>query len=188
MKKYNLIYQCLILLVLMFLISGCDSKEAKTAGVFVFILLFVIFVAVCYFIYFIIKVNQFVIQAINLYKEAIIKEEKIIHLLRDIRDGTKSNEAHEDIQELKRVKLVCCDCGKSILKQREQLEEIFQCPNCHTKNNLDLTFISDEMIGYKAAEPKDVTCENCNSIITLEGDDLEAETFVCPVCKTINNL
>ena len=33
---------------------------------------------------------------------------------------------------------------------------------------------------------KDVTCSECKSVLTLEGDDLKSETYVCPVCKAIN--
>lgn len=33
---------------------------------------------------------------------------------------------------------------------------------------------------------KDIVCTSCKSVITLEKDDLMADTFVCPVCSTIN--
>jgi len=34
----------------------------------------------------------------------------------------------------------------------------------------------------------DHTCFKCSSVITLEGDDLIQETFVCPVCQSINRV
>ena len=34
----------------------------------------------------------------------------------------------------------------------------------------------------------DVTCLNCKTTLTLDKEDLESDTFVCPVCKTINPL
>lgn len=33
---------------------------------------------------------------------------------------------------------------------------------------------------------KDIICTSCKSVITLEKDDLISETFVCPICSTVN--
>jgi hypothetical protein len=53
----------------------------------------IVLIAVILFIfYFIAKIMQFVIQAINLYKKIINREDTIIKLLLDIRDYTKNYE------------------------------------------------------------------------------------------------
>ena len=53
----------------------------------------IVLIAIILFIfYFIAKIMQFVIQAINLYKKIINREDTIIKLLLDIRDNTKKYE------------------------------------------------------------------------------------------------
>jgi hypothetical protein len=56
-------------------------------------------------------------------------------------------------------------------------------------NNFDLLRFSEtNSMSSIQKETKDVTCSSCKSVITLESEDLKSETFVCPVCKTINSL
>ncbi len=61
----------------------------NAAGGFAVIIVLVLLGLGVFFIYFIFKQIQFVLQAINLYKEILNREEAIIKLLIDIRDGTK---------------------------------------------------------------------------------------------------
>jgi hypothetical protein len=35
-------------------------------------------------------------------------------------------------------------------------------------------------------ESKDVICLSCKSVISLEAEDLKSNTFVCPICSTVN--
>jgi hypothetical protein len=55
--------------------------------IFLFVVIGLAFI--CFVIYFIFKQMQFVIQAINLYKKILYREEAIIKILLDIRDNTK---------------------------------------------------------------------------------------------------
>ena len=48
-----------------------------------------VFALTIFIIYFIFKILQFVIQAINLYKKMVIREDAMIKLLLDVRDNTK---------------------------------------------------------------------------------------------------
>ncbi len=53
----------------------------------VVVMVFLAFVG--FAVYFIFKMLQFVIQAINLYKDIVTRQDAIIKLLIDVRDGTK---------------------------------------------------------------------------------------------------
>lgn len=70
-------------------------------------------------------------------------------------------------------------------RSKEGLEEIL-------KKFDSLKFKKTEAIPEELkVEPitsKDVICKSCKSIITLEKEDLTADTFVCPVCKTFNHI
>ena len=54
------------------------------------ILSVIIFAIVAFVIYYIFKNLQFVLQAVNLYKKIIKRQDSIISLLLDIRDNTKN--------------------------------------------------------------------------------------------------
>ena len=56
----------------------------------VFVIIFLSFVI--FVIYFIFKILQFVIQAINLYKRIVNRQDAMLKLLLDIRDSTKKYE------------------------------------------------------------------------------------------------
>ena len=60
-------------------------------GAFVLFIIFVlVFLAfVCFAVYFIFKQVEFVLTATNLYKKMITRQDSMIKLLIDIRDGTK---------------------------------------------------------------------------------------------------
>jgi predicted PurR-regulated permease PerM len=57
--------------------------------VFVFVLFIAIIIFIGFVIYFFFKILQFVVQATNLYKKILRREDTIIKILLDIRDNTK---------------------------------------------------------------------------------------------------
>jgi len=80
----------------------------------------IVLIAVILFIfYFIAKIMQFVIQAVNLYKKIINREDTIIKLLLDIRDSTKKYE--EGAQVIDDMSYSSND------------EDEFVCGKCNTK-------------------------------------------------------
>jgi hypothetical protein len=93
-----------------------------------------VFVALIIFIiYFNVKVLQFVIQAINLYKKMVIRQDAMIHLLVDIRDNTKNydkiskelDEADDIISKGSQAELKICE------KCKTQVPVIYKrCPKC----------------------------------------------------------
>ena len=62
---------------------------------FVNFVLFAFLLFVGFSIYFIFKILQFVIQATNLYKDIIQREDTIIKLLKDIRDGQETTDSQK---------------------------------------------------------------------------------------------
>ena len=64
----------------------------EVAGLVLIILVIIIFALGIFIIYFIFKSLQFVIQAINLYKKMVIRQDATIKILLDIRDNTKHYE------------------------------------------------------------------------------------------------
>jgi len=85
-------------------------------------------------IYFIFKVLQFVIQAINIYKKMIIRQDATINLLIDIRDNTKTfdnqsfEEAEKEIGSEPQVELKTCEnCNTEIPAMYKR------CPKCGNK-------------------------------------------------------
>ena len=89
---------------------------------FIMILAIAILVFIGFCIYFIFKVLQFVIQAINLYKDMIFRQDTTIKLLKDIRDNRKgasratSSEPDGDIIENENDPSIiyCTDCGAKL--------------------------------------------------------------------------
>ncbi len=45
---------------------------------------------------------------------------------------------------------------------------------------------SDEILKKEESKSKDIVCSKCKSVITLEGDDLQKNSFHCPVCGNVN--
>lgn len=76
-------------------------------------------------IYFIFKILQFVIQAINLYKDMVTRQDMMIRLLQDIRAGNKTNDHRELSIANKRTK--CQKCGEFSAPDSKY------CDNCGTQ-------------------------------------------------------
>lgn len=100
---------------------------------FLILLIFFGFLAyVGFVIYFIFKQVQFVIQAINLYKKILYREEIIIKILLDIRDNTKIADVSIDsLEELPPI-----PGGKNYCPYCQRYDSYFDatgnlfCPNC----------------------------------------------------------
>lgn len=45
---------------------------------------------------------------------------------------------------------------------------------------------SNEILNREESKSKDIVCSKCKSVITLEGDDLQKNSFHCPVCGNVN--
>ena len=45
---------------------------------------------------------------------------------------------------------------------------------------------SNEILKREESKSKDIVCSKCNSVITLEGNDLQKNSFHCPVCGNVN--
>ena len=127
------------LLSLCIFLNGCEYGNTPE---YKFIMIVIIFFFV-YLIIFVFKVNEFVIKAIKLYKEMIIKEDKIIEILLEI-------------------------------KNEKSLQYI-------EKSDIPNVRLQDKIM-------KDVKCKTCNSVLTLEENDLKNTTYKCPVCSTINQI
>jgi len=84
------------------------------------------FVGFC--IYFIFKILQFVIQAINLYKDMITRQDMIIRLLKNAQPGyeinnqTERQKSHHDEKSI-----FCTNCGEKVTSNSSQ------CPACGTQ-------------------------------------------------------
>ena len=87
-------------------------------------------------IYFIFKILQFVIMAINLYKKMIIRQDATIHLLLDIRDDSKNydkiskqfEDADEGLSQDSDEGLKICD------KCKIEVPVFYKkCPKCGNK-------------------------------------------------------
>ena len=78
------------------------------------LLCFIVFI-----IYFIFKILQFIIQATNLYKDMVTRQDLMIKLLKDLREhlqkrneiNTRSELAHEPSEE---THLFCTNCGAKV--------------------------------------------------------------------------
>lgn len=71
------------------------------SGLQSFAVLIVLFILACgaFSIYFVFKQVQFIIQAVNLYKRILNREDAIIKLLIDIRDNTKTYSGISSVSE-----------------------------------------------------------------------------------------
>lgn len=85
----------------------------------VFAIIFLSFVI--FVIYFIFKILQFVIQAINLYKKIVNRQDAMLKLLLDIRDNTKKYENISSYSEE----------ISSISSSKD--DDTFVCENCKTE-------------------------------------------------------
>lgn len=100
------------------------------AGSFVTFLVLLFLAFVSFVVYFIFKQMQFVLTATNLYKKMVRRQDAVIKLLIDIRDGTKQLTLEkipvdEDLDEVKQfpevsqTNLVKCKyCGESNIESR----------------------------------------------------------------------
>lgn len=85
---------------------------------------------VCSVIYLIFKSIQFTVQATNLYKRIIERQDMMINLLIDLRDGSKKAVVASNLKTAQATDDL--SPGKSKLKP----EEKWVCQNCSTENHI----------------------------------------------------
>ena len=103
----------------------------------ILVLLFLGFVGFC--IYFIFKMLQFVIQAINLYKDMVIRQNTTIKLLKDIRDGKdNSSDTSND--------------NNSTVPKPKVKEQYKECSKCYKKYPIDYDGQFCEACGGKLSQ------------------------------------
>lgn len=84
------------------------------------------FIGFC--IYFIFKVLQFVIQAINLYKDMITRQDMIIRLLKNTQPGYERNsQTKTQKPDYDETSIFCTNCGEKLPSNSSQ------CPACGTQ-------------------------------------------------------
>lgn len=84
------------------------------------------FVGFC--IYFIFKILQFVIQAINLYKGMITRQDMIIRLLKNAQPGhERNNQIERQTSHHDETSIFCTNCGEKLPSDSSQ------CPACGTQ-------------------------------------------------------
>lgn len=90
----------------------------------------VVFAIIIFNIYLFFKILQFIIQAINLYKKMVNRQDAMLKLLLDIRDNTKKfeNISSESINNLSLIEdddtFVCEDCRTEVPANAKF------CPKC----------------------------------------------------------
>ena len=142
------------------------------------------FLAFC--IHFFFKSLQFVIQAINLYKKMIEREEAILQVLVDIRDNTKLFQGHSDgyskiiapsVNMLEKS-TKCPECN--YIFRGEYDREGWWCPNCNKVRYDDVREKNDSR-PHTAVKPtpqpitQPMVCKHCNAKLS-SGDEF------CPNC------
>ena len=89
---------------------------------FLTILALTIFGFICFCIYFIFKILQFVIQAINLYKDMVVRQDAMLKILKDIRDNTSGENKHFSPDN----KVTNFTEGNNVNTESSN----YKCPNC----------------------------------------------------------
>ena len=100
-------------------------------------LVFLGFIFFC--IYFIFKQMQFVIQAINLYKDMVLRQDAMIKILKDIRDTSNggNKKIMPDVQVTTAYKDEIDDPETQKIKERQKTQQEMynkgECPECGEK-------------------------------------------------------
>ena len=91
----------------------------------------IIFAFIIFAVYFIFKILQFVIMAINLYKKMVNRQDATLKLLLDIRDNTKKYDSGSSPSSIsasysspEEDTFVCENCKAKVLSSAKK------CPNC----------------------------------------------------------
>lgn len=91
------------------------------------------------------------------------------------------------------LEFTCFKCHTQLeLNKEETKEGIFICPVCKTENKIyaeqSAELVKDDLMSAADIPEKDYTCISCSSIVTLEGDELLKDTYICPVCSNTNKI
>lgn len=89
------------------------------------------------------------------------------------------------------LEFTCINCHTLLELDKEEIKlNLFICPVCKTENTIyaeqSAYLVKEELIPIAEIPEKDYTCISCSSVITLEGDDLQKNSFQCPVCGNVN--
>lgn len=169
-------------------------------GIFGFLVLVLVGLIV-FAIYFIFKVLQFVIQAINLYKDMVSRQNAMIKILKDIRDQTKVSTSSRVLSKnsrntnfdnkyhvlcphcktkTKKWREVCSNCGKKILTAEEKKKEyknLFAHLDEKEKLNKD-PVAANKVIICPYCDTKNYEmnkdCSNCGESISTDNTDSES--------------
>ena len=137
MKVFFLLYFSIFLLL-----NGCGLGTSEWSLIITIGLVIIAFVIIS-FIYFIFKFIQFIVTAVNLYKEIILREDKIIDILLDIRSNTSSQNlnvvsSHETATNIIQKDVVCGNCKSILTLDESDLKQTsYKCAVCGMINSID---------------------------------------------------
>jgi len=135
---------------------------------FLVILAIVVIGFILFCIYFIFKLLQFVIVAVNLYKKMVKRQDAIIKILLDIRDKTKSVKQKEIIEQLEEESSVDDSYIESINKYESGIDN----SSSDLINNYEN---EDEDKDNDVSEEPLEFCYHC-------GAELKTKVKTCPKC------
>jgi hypothetical protein len=127
---------------ILLLLNGCGLGTSEWSLIITIGLVIIAFVIIC-FIYFIFKFIQFIVTAVNLYKEIILREDKIIDILLDIRSNTSSQNlnvvsSHETATNIIQKDVVCGNCKSILTLDESDLKQpSYKCAVCGMINSID---------------------------------------------------
>jgi ribosomal protein L40E len=149
------------------------------AGFVIFIVLLLVGIFI-FGIYFVFKQVQFVVQAVNLYKKMITRQDVMLKLLRDIRDNTKSVDLNELDKPKSTLKLGYCPiCNKPDIYY-DANGNIF-CPNC--KVIVDKDAVRPLPKETVTVEPLPETSPQISQKIPASEANVESQKVpICPHC------
>jgi hypothetical protein len=131
----------------------------------IFILLNLAFAIFC--VYFIFKIIEFVISAIKLYKDMIIRQDVMIKLLQDIKDGGGSSSVFVSDGKYK-------ETIQQSLESTEKAQDIQDTREVIKPDGTVITIIDDKNFIYKAPNGKPINFKKMND---------EYGTTNCKACK-----
>lgn len=127
---------------ILLLLNGCGLGTSEWSLIITIGLVIIAFVIIS-FIYFIFKFIQFIVTAVNLYKEIILREDKIIDILLDIRSNTSSQNlnvvsSHETATNIIQKDVVCGNCKSILTLDESDLKQTsYKCAVCGMINSID---------------------------------------------------
>lgn len=120
---------------------------------------FLILAFITFVIYFVFKILEFVMQAINLYKKILNRQDAILVLLSDIRDNTKVFERNSINKADSTITSRQNDSLRKCIKCNSEISSLYKrCPECGA--NLEEQIMHCEKCNAEI-EPNTEFCQNC---------------------------